>query len=134
MNYTSNIFVTNNPQTFLNSYLSGMRNSIISFTLGVGIYGFSKTFQKKKSSVGMRLLSILLYLYALANAFNTNLMLDTYLKKVKKEVRPKEERYLFPDYIDFRYWNYYRIMGYFFCSLLVILFLISTERFFRKLF
>ena len=42
--------VANNPQTFMNSYLSAMRNTIITLTLGIGIFGFSKTFKNKKSS------------------------------------------------------------------------------------
>jgi hypothetical protein len=38
--------VANNPQTFMNSYFSAMRNSIITLTLGIGIFGFSKSFNK----------------------------------------------------------------------------------------
>ena len=42
LNNINNIYkmVANNPQSFLNGYLSAMRNSIITTSLGVAIYGF----------------------------------------------------------------------------------------------
>ena len=36
--------MANNPQSFINGYLSGMRNSIITTSLGIAIYGFSRSF------------------------------------------------------------------------------------------
>ena len=121
--------IANNPQTFLNSYLSAIRNSIISFTLGIGIYGFSKTFKSNKSDLIMRLFSILLYTFSLANAFNSCLMLHSYLRKVKDEDKQKE----YPAYMNFDFWKVYLIVGYALCIILVILFMISTERFIAKL-
>ena len=40
---------SNNPQSFMNGFLSGMRNSIITISLGIAIYGFSRNFKKKSS-------------------------------------------------------------------------------------
>ena len=127
MNYKSDSKVANNPQTFLNSYLSAMRNSIISFTLGIGIYGFSKTFSNKKSDFIMRLFSILLYIFSFGNALNTSLMLNQYLKKVEQE--KNSNRFPFPDYVSFKYWKNYLALGYFFCFILIILLLLSSKRF-----
>jgi len=127
MNYKSRRKVANNPQTFLNTYLSAMRNSIISFTLGIGIYGFSKTFTNRKSDVIMRLFSILLYIFSFGNAFNTSRMLQQYLKKVEEE--KKSKKHPFPDYVSFKHWKYYLVLGYFFCFILIILLLLSSKRF-----
>ena len=132
MNYKSRRKVANNPQTFLNTYLSAMRNSIISFTLGIGIYGFSKTFNNQKSDLLMRLFSILLYIFSFGNAFNTSRMLQIYLKKVEKE--KKSKKHPFPDYVSFKHWKNYLIMGYFFCFILVVLFILATKRFVVNLF
>ncbi len=132
MNYKSSRKVANNPQTFLNTYLSAMRNSIISFTLGIGIYGFSKTFNNQKSDLLMRLFSILLYIFSFGNAFNTSRMLQIYLKKVEKE--KKSKKHPFPDYVSFKHWKNYLIMGYFFCFILVVLFILATKRFVVNLF
>ena len=38
--------MANNPQSFINGYLSGMRNSIITTSLGIAIYGFSRSFKR----------------------------------------------------------------------------------------
>lgn len=121
--------VANNPQTFLNSYLSAVRNSIISFTLGIAIFGFSKTFKSKKSGLMMRLLSILLYTFSLGNGLNSCLMLHSYLKKIDSKDNLDE----YPEYIDFNYWKGYLILGYAFCVVLAVLFFISSERFIAKL-
>ena len=55
---------TNNPQSFMNGYLSGMRNSIITVSLGIAIYGFSRSFKKKSSRKTMKRLSVLMYLFS----------------------------------------------------------------------
>ena len=46
--------------SYLNSIFSATRNSIISTSLGVGVYGFSRSLKKKKSVEIMKLLSTLL--------------------------------------------------------------------------
>ena len=92
----------NNPQTFMNSYLSAIRNSIISLSLGIGVYGFSKTFKKKSSENIMRLISLFLYLYSITLCINSNLMLRQYL-----QIYQADSQNPVPEYIDFRYWKVY---------------------------
>lgn len=123
--------VANNPQTFLNSYLSAFRNTIISLTLGIGIFSFSKTFENKKAEFMMRSMSIILYLFSLSIGINTSLMLHSYLKKM--ESLPEEEKKELPEYMDFKFWKGYLIMGIVFCVLISILILIAVERYVRKL-
>ena len=53
----------------------------------------------------MRLFSILLYTFSLANAFNSCLMLHSYLRKVKDE--DKQEEY--PAYMNFDFWKVFII-------------------------
>ena len=120
--------VANNPQTFMNSYLSAMRNTIITLTLGIGIFGFSKTFKNKKSSFIMRFISIILYLYSLALCINTNLMFRKYLDSIKPEDKKK-----LPSYINLEYWKVYEILGWIFCIILILLILLATKRFIVKL-
>ena len=65
----------NNPQSFMNGYLSGMRNSIITVSLGIAIYGFSRSFKKKTSRKTMKRVSILIYLFSFMIILNTSLLL-----------------------------------------------------------
>ena len=74
--------MTVNPQSFMSSYLSGMRNSIITLSLGVAIYGFSRSFKKKKSRDIMKLVSVLAYIFSILNILNTTLTLKHYLDRV----------------------------------------------------
>ena len=86
----------------------------------------------QKSDLVMRLFSILLYIFSFGNAFNTSRMLQIYLKKVEKE--KKSKKHPFPDYVSFKHWKNYLIMGYFFCFILVVLFILATKRFVVNLF
>jgi len=117
----------NNPQTFMNSYLSAMRNTIITLTLGIGIYGFSKTFKNKRSQLIMRLLSIIMYVYSIILCINTNLMFRAYLKKIEEVNNDK-----LPAYISLKHWKIYEILGWFFSGILVLLIILATKRYVLK--
>jgi hypothetical protein len=109
---------SNDPQTFLNGYLSAMRNSIITSSLGVAIYGFSRSFKKKISRNIMKRLSILVYIFSFIIMLNTVLLLRKFLSVVsKKDVKE------FPKYVDLKKWKVYEYLGWFFT---VIVFLIIT--------
>ena len=120
--------VANNPQTFMNSYLSAMRNTIITLTLGIGIFGFSKTFKNKKSELIMRTLSLVMYLYSLALCINSNLMFRKYLESLNEE-QIKE----FPPYINLEYWRAYEVLGWTFSAILILLIFLASKRFLKKL-
>ena len=123
--------MANNPQTFINTYLSAIRNTIISLTLGIGIYGFSKTFKNKKSELIMRIQSIILYFYSFATGLNTALMLHAYLKKMKNlDEKQKAE---IPEYMNFDFWKVYLILGYALCAIVMLLILLALQRFVKKL-
>ena len=124
--------IANNPQTFMNTFLSGIRNTIISLTLGIGIYGFSKTFKDKKSGLLMRFLSLVLYLYAFSTGLNTTMMMHAYLQRLQEPENQKELESM-PLYINLKFWWVYLILGYVFCGILVFLILLATQRFLRKL-
>lgn len=120
--------VANNPQTFMNTYLSAMRNTIITLTLGIGIFGFSKTFKNKKSELVMRTLSLVMYLYSLALCVNSNLMFRKYLESLSEE-QIKE----FPPYINLEYWRVYEVLGWIFSAILILLICLASKRFLKKL-
>lgn len=124
--------IANNPQTFMNSFLSAIRNTIISLTLGIGIFGFSKTFSHKKSALIMRFLSLVLYVYALATGLNTSLMMQNYLDKLDSPEK-KEELEKMPTYINLKYWRNYLILAYAFCFIVAMLLLLASYRFCLKL-
>ena len=124
--------LANNPQTFLNTYLSAIRNTIISLTLGIGIFGFSKTFKDKKSSLILRFLSIVIYVYSFITGLNTSLMLHSYLKKM--ENLDENNKAYIPEYINFKFWKVYLILGYTLCVILILLFVLALQRFIGKLF
>ena len=110
--------VSNNPQSFMNGYLSAMRNSIITASLGVAIYGFSRSFKKKRSRNIMKRVSILVYFFSFIIIINSSLLLRNYLSSVSEE--DKKE---FPAYIDLKKWKYYEYLGWFFS---IIVFLIIS--------
>ena len=111
--------VTKRPQSFMNGYLSAMRNSIITTSLGVAIYGFSRSFKKKSSRNIMKRLSVLVYFFSFIIIINSSLLLRNYLNSITDE--DKKE---FPKYIDIEKWRYYEYLGWFFSTIVfVIIFL-----------
>ena len=118
----------NNPQTFMNSYLSAMRNCFLTTTLGIAFYGFSAGFKNKQAENIMRLLSLVMYVYALLLCLITNLMFTQYIKKAEDYDEP------FPDYLNLKWWKHYGTLGYTFCVILGILILLASKRFVFKLF
>ena len=101
--------VANNPQSFMNGYLSGMRNSIITTSLGIAIYGFSRSFKKKSSRRTMKRLSILVYFFSFLIMVNSVLLLRKYLN-----VTTEEELKEMPKYVDIKKWKHYEYLGWFF--------------------
>lgn len=108
----------NNPQSFMNGYLSAMRNSIITMSLGVAIYGFSRSFEKEYSRKIMKRLSLLPYFFSLLIMVNTTLLFRKYLKSLNEEEKQK-----MPKYIDLKLWKRYEYLGWFFT---LITFLVIT--------
>ena len=96
----------NNPQSFMNGYLSALRNSIITVSLGVAIYGFSRSFKKKSSRDIMKRLSVLVYLFSFLILFNSNLLLRDYLSLLTDEEKSK-----MPKYINLEKWKKYEYLG-----------------------
>lgn len=108
----------NNPQSFMNGYLSAMRNSIITTSLGVAIYGFSRSFEKEYSRNIMKRLSLFPYFFSFLIMINTTLLFRKYLMSLTEEEKQK-----MPKYIDLKLWKRYEYLGWFFTA---IIFLIIT--------
>ena len=100
---------TNNPQSFMNGYLSGMRNSIITVSLGIAIYGFSRSFKKKSSRNIMKRVSVLMYLFSLMVMLNSTLLLRNYLLLLTEK-----EKNEMPKYINLNQWKRYEYLGWLF--------------------
>ena len=98
--------IANNPQSFMNGYLSAMRNSIITMSLGVAIYGFSRSFKKTSRNV-MKRLSVLVYFFSFVIIINSNLLLRKYLNSLTEKEKEM------PKYIDIEKWKRYEYLGWF---------------------
>ena len=112
--------VTKRPQSFMNGYLSAMRNSIITTSLGVAIYGFSRSFKKKSSRNIMKRLSVLVYFFSFIIIINSSSLLRNYLNSITDE--DKKE---FPKYIDIEKWRYYEYLGWFFSTIVFVIILLG---------
>jgi len=100
---------SNNPQSFMNGFLSGMRNSIITVSLGIAIYGFSRSFKKKSSRTTMKRLSVLMYFFSFMVILNTTLLLRNYLSSLTENEKNK-----MPKYIVIKQWKRYEYLGWLF--------------------
>ncbi len=98
--------MANNPQTFLNTYMSTMRNSIITVSLGIGIYGFSRHFKNRSKEI-LKTLSILMYTFSVGILYNCNIYLKNYLDNLSHD-EIKEA----PRYIDFNIWKNFEYLGW----------------------
>lgn len=119
----------NNPQSFINGYISGVRNIFLLTTVGVGMYGFSKGFKNKNSESLMRLFSCTIYIFALLYLINTNLLFRKYLNKIENS----KDREVLPEYIDLKYWRYYEYLTWFYSVILSVIILLSLKRFIKIL-
>ena len=95
------------PQTFLSSYMSTVRNSIITVSLGIGVYGFSRNFKKTSKST-MKLLSVLIYLFSIGLLFNINLLLKQYLDNF-----PNDKLESTPSYFSHTIWRRFEILSWY---------------------
>jgi len=102
------------PQTFLGSYMSTVRNSIITVSLGIGVYGYSKNF-KKTSRLTMKILSVLIYLFSIGLIFNVNLLLKQYLDNF-----PNDKLKYTPSYFDYAVWRRFEMLSWYLLSIYVI--------------
>jgi len=99
--------VANNPQSFLNGYLSALRNSIITVALGVSMYGFSKFIKKQSSKEIMKAASVLPYIFSLGIVLNSTLSLRNYMNSLNDEDTKD-----FPKYLDLNVWKNYEYLGW----------------------
>ena len=114
--------------SYLNSIFSATRNSIISTSLGVGVYGFSRSLKKKKSVEIMKLLSTLLYLYSFLNLLNTNLMFRDFMI-----ILNNKKKLTFNERIQKKYWQRYEYLNWLLCIFILALVLLSFSKYLRKI-
>jgi len=117
----------NNPQTFINGYISAIRNVFLLTTIGITIYGFSKTFKKKSSEETMRIFSSILYLYTIVYLLNTNLLFRKYLNYFDDK---KNEQNQLPEYISLKHLRIYEYLTWIYLMILIIIVGLSVRRYF----
>ena len=118
------MYMSKNTESYLGNIFSATRNSIISSTLGIGIYGFSGSTKKQTRSM-MKLLSKFLYIYALLNLVNTNLMFRDSMSLVedKKPIKVNDLKYL----------ERYEYLNWLLCIFILALVLLSFSKYLRKI-
>ena len=114
--------------SYLNSVFSATRNSIISTSLGVGVYGFSRSLKKRKSKEAMKLLSKLLYLYSFLNLINTNLMFRDFMNFInnKKKLTLNEK-------MQKKYWQRYEYLNWILSLFTLIFLVLSFSKYLHKI-
>lgn len=120
----------NNPQAFLNGYISGMRNVFLTTTVGIAIYGFSKGFKNQQSDIVMRMLSVGMYIFAFFYLLNTNMLFRDYLNKIQDS--PNEQH--LPNYIQITYWRNYERLAWVYSLILIFIIIIASKRYIKMLF
>lgn len=115
---------SNNPQTLMNTFQSAIRNTLLCTTLGITLYGFGSGFKNKDSRYIMKVVSLLIYIYAFCYGILSTTMLRRYINKIDdKYIKQK-----LPGYVDIEFWKIYEMLGYAFCILIVLLFGLSFHR------
>ena len=117
-----------NPQVFMNGYLSGLRNGIITLSLGVAIFGFSRTFDKQSSRDAARIVSVLSYLVSLSMSVITTLQLREYLNKITLD-----DKKSMPKYINLDLWEKYEYVGWLIVSMGVIMAFLGLKKYIMML-
>ena len=117
-----------NPQVFMNGYLSGLRNGIITLSLGVAIFGFSRTFDKQSSRDAARIVSVLSYLVSLSMSVITTLQLREYLNKITLD-----DNNSMPKYINLDLWEKYEYVGWLIVSMGVIMAFLGLKKYIMML-
>ena len=129
-NFSTSDKYANNPQAFLNGYISGMRNVFLTTTVGVAVYGFSKGFLNKKSDSIMRMLSLMIYIFAFFYLINTNILFRKYLNKVQYTNMEKD----LPNYISLSYWRNYENLAWVYSLILIFIISLASQRFIKNIF
>ena len=116
-----------NPQAFMNSYLSGMRNGIITISLGVAIFGFSRSFKKQEARDTMKIVSVLSYLLSLSISLLTTMQMREYLK----QITPEDLKQM-PKFIDIYYWKLNEYVGWLLVSMAIIMSFLGLKKYIMK--
>ena len=118
-----------NPQAFMNGYLSGLRNGIITLSLGVAVYGFSRTFKRQNSKDIAKVVSIISYMVSLSISTLTTLQMRQYLNIVTEDEKRK-----MPKWINLKSWKKYEYIGWMLVSMGVLMLGLSVRKFAKRIF
>ena len=118
-----------NPQAFMNSYLSGMRNGIITISLGVAIFGFSRSFKKQEARDTMKIVSVLSYLLSLSISLLTTIQMREYLK----QITPEDIKQM-PNYINIKYWKLNEYVGWLLVFMAIIMSFLGLKKYIMKVY
>lgn len=113
----------NNPQAFMNGFLSGSRNIFLTSSIAIAMYGFSNTFKMDFSVNMIKILSIMVFLFSIMLGINTLFGYYDYLKKLQKD------KANLPEYINLNVWWSFLYITMVYIIILIAIVLLALIRF-----
>ena len=111
----------NSPQTVFNGFASVSRNVYLTSSIGIALFGFSKTFVRTSSEFSIRVLSTCIFIFSILTLLNGNIGFTTYLNNLEKD-------YDVPNYIDVKSYRRFITINYLYLLFLGIIVLLATKR------
>ena len=119
---------TNNPQTFMNGFLSGSRNIFLTSSIGIAMYGFSNTFKLDVSVNVVKMISITIFLFSFLLGVNTLIGYKRYYDILKKDEKNV------PEYVDFQIWNNFLYITSIYLIILFMIITVTSTRLYNRVF
>ena len=111
---------THNPHTYLNMYISMMRNMFLTSSVALAILAFSYRFKKFKITI--KIIGILIMVYSIIYGYISSKNLKNYIEYLEK----KDE--IDVNYIQIKDWKIWINMTYLYMILIVIIVIIILNR------
>lgn len=112
----------NNPATSLNSFVSSFRNNILSSSVAIVMYGYSKTFKRERNVRTIMILSIAILLISMCIGINASRAHYKYIKVLESD------RMNVPPYVDFKAWYMHLYTALAYNAVLLIVLLLTIRR------
>ena len=118
---------SHNPQSVMNSFHSASRNVFLTSSIGVAIYGFSNTFKIGISVNIIKIISIMIFMFALMLGINTQIGFKRYY-----DILVQDKANL-PTYVDLVIWRNYLYITSIYIGILCVIIILALLRLFNRL-
>ena len=115
--------LSHNPQSYVNGYISMMRNMILTSSVGLGAMSFSNSFKKYEKIV--KILAFIIFTYSIVYGIKAAIDFNEYINYMEKR-NDIEDPYKF----QLKQWKQWVILTYVYISIVTMICLLIL---FRKL-